>query len=145
MPRLSLPSPYEELDHTADVGVVVRGDDPEQTLARLVLALSQLLSGGGLVREERELRVKVEPADRAAMAVDVLREVLFLFDSERILPASAETLRFDPGQGGEVVVGVGPYDDAAHAEGLELKAVTLHEARFEREGAGWLAQIVFDI
>jgi SHS2 domain-containing protein len=140
-----LPQPYEELDHTADVGIIVRGDTAEQTLCRLVLGLADLLAGGASVREERELGVGAQPGDRAAMAVDVLREVLFRFDSERVIPASCETRGFDPEHGAEVVIGVGAYDPDQHAEGIELKAVTLHEARFEPEAQGWIAQVVFDI
>jgi SHS2 domain-containing protein len=143
--RYQLPQPYEELDHTADVGIIVRGATADETLGRLVLGLADLVSGGAPVREERELRVRAEPSDRAAMAVDVLREVLFRFDSEQVIPASCETLVFDPERGAEVLLGVGPYDPEAHAEGIDLKAVTLHEARFEPEGQGYVAQIVFDI
>ena len=103
------------------------------------------MAGGASVREERELDIRVQPGDRAAIAVDVLRKVLFRFDSERLIPASCETRLFDPDRGAEVVVGVGLYDPDRHAEGIELKAVTLHEARFEPEADGWIAQIVFDI
>jgi SHS2 domain-containing protein len=143
--RLTLPEPYQELDHTADVGVVVRGQSAEQTLCRLVLALSALLAGGGAVREERELVVEVAAAERAEMAIDVLRELLYRFDSERFLPSSCETLWFDPERGAQLLVGLGAYDPEAHAEGIELKAVTWHAARFEQEGGEWVAQIVFDI
>lgn len=145
MTRYQLPQPYDEIDHTADVGIVVRGTTADETLSRLVLGLAALVSGGAPVREERELRVRAEPSDRAAMAVDVLREVLFRFDSEQVIPASCETLVFEPERGAEVLLGVGPYDPEAHAEGIDLKAVTFHEARFEPEGQGFVAQIVFDI
>jgi SHS2 domain-containing protein len=145
MHRYTRPAPWEELDHTADAGVIVHGDSPEQALARLVLAFAELVSGGGEVREERELSLEVEAGDRAAMAVDVLRELLYRFDAEGAIPASCEIRDFDPARGARLGVGVGPYDPALHAEGIELKAVTLHEARFEREGEGWTAQIVFDI
>jgi SHS2 domain-containing protein len=143
--RLTLPQPYEELDHTADVGVVVRGDSAEQTLSRLVLALGALLSGGGAVTEQRELVVRVGPGEHSEMAVDVLRELLFRFDSEHVVASSCETRWLDPERGAELRVGVGAYDEIAHAEGIELKAVTLHAARFEPRDGGWTAQIVFDI
>jgi hypothetical protein len=40
--RYTLPQPYQQLDHTADVGVVVHGDSPLEALARLVLAYASL-------------------------------------------------------------------------------------------------------
>ena len=80
--------PYQELDHTADAGVMVEGSSAEETLARLVLSFGDMLAGGAEVHEDRELRIEVEPGDRAAMAVDVLRELLFQFDSAARVPAS---------------------------------------------------------
>lgn len=142
---MHLPQPFEELDHTADAGVLVHGQSAEQTLARLVLALSAVLTGGGAVSAERDLTVQVERGDRAAMAVDVLRELLFRFECEMVVPESCAVTRFDPEHGCTVEVGVGPYDPEAHVDGLALKAVTLHAARFERDADGWLAQVVFDV
>jgi SHS2 domain-containing protein len=140
-----MPEPYQELDHTADAGVVVQGETAEAALARLILGLAAMLSGGAPVPSEHDIVIVVEPGDRAAMAIDILRELLYRFDCERVIPSECEIRRFDPDAGAEVLVGVGPYDAEAHAEGTVLKAVTLHEARFERRGGQWLAQVVFDV
>ncbi len=143
--RLRLPAVYEELDHTADVGVLVRGRTAEETIARLVLAFGDLVSGGGPVVEQGEIEIELPGSDHASMAVDVLRELLFRFDTERAIPESCEARAFDPERGAKLSIGVGPYDEQAHAEGIELKAITWHEARFEEQAGGWIAQIVFDI
>jgi len=146
MPReLYPPQPFEELEHTADAGVRVRGRDPEETLGRLVLAFAALLTRGGAVREERRIVVTTEPAERAFMAIDVLRELLFRFDREGLVPASCSVERLDESEGTVIRVGVGPHDADAHAEGMELKAVTLHGARFEAEAGAWVAEVVFDV
>lgn len=143
--RVAGPVEFEELDHTADVGVVVRGASADETLAKLVLAFAALLSGGAPVSERASITLSLPPGDLPSIAVDTLRELLFRFDTEGILPASAEVRSLDPARGAELSIGVGPYDPEAHAEGLELKAVTFHEARFEPDSGGYLAQIVFDI
>jgi len=146
--RYDLPQPYDELDHTADLGVVVRGADPDQTLARLVLAMARLLTGGGRVEPRTEpVEVSVEAGDRISMALDLLRELLFRFDCDHELPAACDVLRFDPGEGATLRVWLAPWDEVAHEEGTELKAVTLHEARFEptKDPQAWRAQVVFDV
>jgi SHS2 domain-containing protein len=146
MARLSVPQPYEELDHTADEGVIVRGSSAEETLARLLLALSQLLSGGGALAVARTARIEVEAGDRATMAIDLLRELLYRFDTEQVIAASCRVERFDPSAGAAIEVELAPYDAELHAEGIELKAITWHEARFEPEESGsWVAQVVFDV
>ncbi|HHH29386.1 MAG TPA: archease [Polyangiaceae bacterium] len=144
--RYDLPQPFDELDHTADVGVVVRGESERETMARLALAMSHLLTGGGPVAVRDEpVEVSVEAGDSVSMAVDLLRELLFRFDCDHEVVGACEVLRFDPAEGAALAVWLAPWDEDAHEEGTELKAVTLHEARFERVEDGWLAQVVFDV
>jgi len=143
--RYVRPQPFEELDHTADAGLVVRGRTADETLARLVLAYAEMVSGGAEVIAQDEELVEVEPGDHLSMAIDVLRELLYRFETRKCIPASCEVLRFAPEHGATVKLEMGPYDERVHAEGLAFKAVTLHAARFEPEGNNWIAQVVFDV
>jgi SHS2 domain-containing protein len=145
MPTLRAPQPFEELDHTADAGVRVRGQSAEEALARLVLAFSTLVTGGAPVREQGQRTVRIAPGDAVFMAVDVLRELLFVFEREGLVPTSCAVSHFDESSGARLCVGLGAQERDAHDSSLALKAVTLHEARFEREGQGWVAQVVFDV
>ena len=144
--RYHLPQPYRELDHTADVGVAVEGASAAEALARLVLALADLLSGGGPVTGAREERIAVGAEEGLpAVAVALLRELLYRFATERVLPGSCEVLRVDP-SGAEIGAGLAPWDPERHREGLDIKAVTRHQARFERDPEGrWRAQVLFDV
>ncbi len=145
--RYALPQPYEDLAHTADVGVRVRGATAEEALARLALALGTLLAGGGDAPPEREERLAVAGgpgAGLAGTAVALLRELLFRFATERLIPAEVEVHRAGE-EGAEATVAFARYDPARHAEGVDVKAVTWHAARLEPEGGGWVAQAVLDI
>ena len=143
--RLALPQPYEEISHTADVGLAARGATAEEALSRLVLALAALLSGGGAVAPAGECALAVSGgADLAQTAVAVLREVLFRFATRRELPCSCEVRALSAGHA-ELSVGFGHYDPLLHAEGADVKAVTYHGARFEPDPAGWRAQVILDI
>jgi SHS2 domain-containing protein len=143
--RYVLPQPYREVPHTADVGVAVKGASAAEALARLVLALGALLAGGGEVLVEREEELSVPAgADLAQTAVASLRELLYRFAVERLVPGACEILRLDAG-GAALRVGFGRYDPERHGEGVDIKAVTYHQARFERVGEAWQAQVLFDI
>lgn len=143
--RYALPQPYEDLDHTADVGVRVRGASAEEALARLVLAFASLAAGGGEVAVEREERVVVDGGPGlAGSAVALLRELLYRLATEGLVPAACEVLSADA-SGAEAAIAFGRRDPVLHAEGADLKAVTWHAARLEREGDGWVGQAVFDI
>ncbi len=122
----------------------VDGRSAEEALARLCLALSALLAGGGEVPVEREEDLEVAAgADPSQTAVAVLRELLFRFATERVIAAAVEVVRLD-GRGAALRVGFGRFDPTRH-EGADVKAVTYHLARFGREGDHWRAQVVFDI
>jgi SHS2 domain-containing protein len=144
--RLRLPQPFEDLEHTADVGVRVRGATPEEALGRLVLAFSTVVTGGAPVEGRREERVEVPGGpDLAGTAVALLRELLFRLATAREVPVELEVERADA-RGALAAVTFGRHDPARHVEGSDVKAVTWHGARLDREGSGaWIAQVVLDI
>jgi SHS2 domain-containing protein len=143
--RYALPQPYEDLDHTADVGVRVRGSTADEALARLALAFGTLVTGGAPAAPESDERLAVEGGPGlAGTAVALLRELLFRFATERLIPAAIEVHRVDEG-GAEATVAFARYDPERHGEGVDVKAVTWHAARLEPEGDGWVAQVVLDI
>ncbi|HUK66103.1 MAG TPA: archease [Anaeromyxobacteraceae bacterium] len=142
--RYALPQPYRDIDHTADVGVEVEGASSGEALARLVLAEAALLAGGGPVKAERTARFEVAGPDLCIAAIGPLRELLYRFATERVIAASCTVGPREQG-GLEVLVEFRPFDPVAHAEGWDLKAVTLHRARFEEEGGLFRAQAIFDV
>ncbi len=145
--RLALPQPYEDLGHTADLGVRVRGATAEEALARLALAFGGLVLGGDAPPPVREERLSVAAEGGAAgpaAAVALLRELLFRFATERLAPVAIEVHRVG-GEGAQATVAFARYDPERHAEGADVKAVTWHAARLEPEGGGWVAQLVFDV
>jgi SHS2 domain-containing protein len=143
--RWTLPQPWSQLDHTADLGVRVEGATAEEALARLVLAVGALCAGGGPAEPgpSEPLAVTGGP-DLAGTAVAVLREVLFRVATGRRFPAACEVLRLDEA-GAALEVAFAPWDPAVHGEGADLKAVTWHAARLAPEGSRWIGQLVFDV
>jgi len=142
---LSLPQPYALLDHTADVGVRVEGASAEEALARLALALGALLSGEGpaVAVEEERLEVAGGP-DLAGTAVAVLRELLYRFATRRLFPCGCEVERVGP-DGATLRVTFARWDPGRGDEGADVKAVTWHAARLERQGDGWVGQVILDV
>jgi SHS2 domain-containing protein len=143
--RYGLPQPFEDLGHVADVGVRVRGASAEEALARLALAFGTLVTGGAAAEPGREERIAVAGGPGlAAVAVALLRELLFRLATRGELPAGVEVLSLDE-RGAEALVAFARRDPERHAEGADVKAVTWHAARLEREGDGWVAQVILDI
>ncbi|HET6439759.1 MAG TPA: archease [Anaeromyxobacter sp.] len=142
---LALPQPFEDLGHTADLAVRVHGASAEQAMERLALALAALLAGGGEVTADAEESLSVRGGPGlSGTAVALLREILFRFCTERRIPFAIEVVRADE-TGAEARVRTGPYDPARHAAGHDVKAVTWHRARLEREGNRWVGEVVVDV
>ncbi len=143
--RLALPQPYEDLGHTADVGVRVRGASAEEALGRLALAFATLVTGGAPAVGRREERLEVTGGPGlAGTAIALMRELLFRLATAGELPAEIEVHAADE-RGAVATVAFARRDPVRHAEGADVKAVTRHAARLEREGDGWVAQVVLDI
>jgi SHS2 domain-containing protein len=143
--RSALPQPFEDIGHVADVGIRVRGASAEEALARLAAAFGTLVTGGEAAPPMREERIAVAGGPGlAGTAVAFLRELLFRLASAGEVPAEIEVLAVDERRA-EAIVAFGRRDPERHAEGADVKAVTWHAARLEREGDGWVAQVVLDI
>jgi SHS2 domain-containing protein len=135
---------WEDLGHTADVGLRVRGASAEEALGRLVLAFATLVTGGAPADPVREEVLSVAGGPGlAGTAVALLREFLFRLATERLVPVEVEVRAADE-RGAVAAVLLARHDPTRHAEGADVKAVTWHLARLEREGDGWVAQIVLD-
>ena len=142
--RLSLPQPFEDIGHTADLGLRVRGATPEEALARLALALGAVIGGQGPFAPEREERLSVLGGDDAtATAVAFLRELLYRFATGRLFPCACEVTRADASRA-EGIVAFARWDPE-RSGGADVKAVTWHAARLEPDGDGWVGQVVLDV
>jgi SHS2 domain-containing protein len=144
--RLAAPQPYEEIPHTADLGLAARGASPEEALARLALALGAVLAGPGAPPAATGAPVRVRSrggSDRAQAGAALLRELLFRFATRREIPVEVEVLELGPA-GAVAEVRFGRWDAQRNLEGTDVKAVTWHDARLEPDGGGFRAQVILD-
>jgi SHS2 domain-containing protein len=127
--------PYRFLPHTADVAVALRARNEAGLYQAGVDALRQLLVGTSPVRRAAERAIARRGADPAERLIHFLADVLYLYDTERFVPARVTA----GGISGE------SFDAAKHRAQREVKAVTRHGAAVRREASGYRATIVFDV
>lgn len=139
-----LPSPFEEIAHTADVGVRARGEDLPETYARTALALAQLQAGGGAVEPAEERRIEAGGDDRASLLVDFCRQALRVFWLERKLLAAVEVESLSD-TALTARAWFGRFDDERHAEGVDIKAVTYARAALKAVDGGFEGSVIVDI
>jgi SHS2 domain-containing protein len=134
---------FDWIDHTADLGVRVWAPTLERLLETAGRALAEALyegAGGG----RPACGVCVEAADRPALLVEWLSELLFLMTTGGwVLGHFEVTLQGESRLRAEV--GGERFDPARHRLRTEVKAPTFHGLRLDRHPAGWQAQVIFDL
>jgi SHS2 domain-containing protein len=135
---------YQMIDHTGDIGIVVRAPDARSLYERAALALFDILTDLGQVRGTDPLEVEVSARDREELMVRWLAELLFLHETRRLMFG-----RFDVREIGEQELKAKawcePFDPARHVVLTELKAVTYHELLVSEDRDGWSARVIFDV
>ena len=134
---------YRVLEHTADVGLVVYGNDLPQVFSNAARGMFSLLTDRRRVRAHRSFMVIVEATDLEGLLAAWLEELLFLFETEGALLREFRISRLEPTRleamaRGEVL------DPDRHAIKMGIKAVTHHQLKVEHND-GYRAQVIFDI
>ena len=135
---------HEFFDHTADLGLRARAATLGELFAEMATALfAAIVDDLRSVRPELRVDVVVEGTDQAYLLFDWLRELLYRHDAEHMLFSRFEVEETATGvkgcAWGEVI------DPARHVLAHEVKAITYHGLRVEREGDGWVAEVIVDI
>ena len=139
--------PFEILEHTADIGLAIRGATLEELFENAAWGTAEIL--GAHAREpDRESRPVAGPAlnaraeDLEGLLVAWLDEVLFALEQSGRCLSHVEVLKVtqDEAEGNLLVVPCpGPK------EGTELKAATYHQLAVQPEQDGWAATVYFDV
>lgn len=137
--------PFEILEHTADIGLMARGQTLQELFEHAALGMAEILDRarpapvGG---ESPSEPVGVQATDIEALLVEWLNEVLFRLESSGRCLCSAEIRELD---GHSLRGEVGLSDCVGEPEGTELKATTYHQLSIRPAGAGWAATVYFDV
>ena len=134
---------YEFLEHTADIKFRAYDKTIEGLFRSILLAFRDTLTSDSLEKKNLK-RIEIKAQDLESLVYSFLDELIFLFDTEEIIPVDVEKISidttnfsltaliwFDTSIGKEIINGV--------------KAVTFHDLFIRREGEKWVAQIVLDV
>jgi len=135
---------YELFEHTADLGLRVMSDDLDGLFRDAAAGLFAIIAepaAHGQSAGRRAFEVQGERHD--FLMVDWLSELLFVFDTERLLSSEFE-VKVDA-RGLRATAACFALDAGNYQVLREVKAITYHGLRVERTGSGWLAEVIVDI
>jgi len=135
---------YEVLEHTADIGLRIRADDLGSLLADAARGLFSLIVANlDDVRPLESQRIQLRGAADEYLLFDWLAELLFLFETRRMLFSEFAVQVTD--QGIDAVCRGEPLDDQRHRLDHEVKAITYHGLTLVAGRDGWMAEVILDI
>lgn len=135
---------YETFEHTADLGLRVRAKNLEKLLEDAGRGLfSIMVTNLEEVRCLQEKTYRIEGAAADFLLLDWLNELLYTFESDRVLLAEFH-VELDA-NGLRATARGEPMNLKRHQMEHEVKAITYHGLKVGREGDGWMAEFIVDI
>ncbi len=135
---------FEILDHTADIGLIVYGEDLQTLFENAGEAFFHLITDLKRVRQKEERRIELKRESLERLMVDWLNELLYLHDVENLLFKSFKVEVV--GEGGlKAKVKGEPFEEGVHVIKTGVKAATHHQIQVKKENGGWRAQIILDL
>jgi SHS2 domain-containing protein len=135
---------FEILDHTADIGLIVYGENLRVLYENAGEAFFHIITDLRKVRRRVEKRIDIKGESLDRLMVDWLSELLYLHDVESLL---FKGFKVDSvGEGGlKAIVKGEPFQEGVHVIKTEVKAVTYHQIEVRQENGRWRAQIILDL
>ena len=135
---------YQIIDHTADLGILVKAPDVKDLFVDAAYAMTDLMVKGDISEKGAKRKVLVEGEDFPDIMVRWLSEILYLFDGEHILVSAIDIQSISPIRLQSALTVV-PLKRGHHEILREIKAVTYHQISVQRVHDGWETRIIFDI
>jgi SHS2 domain-containing protein len=140
----SMAKEYEIIDHTADLGIRVFGNNLQELFESAGEAFFDLVTDAQGIQAKEERVIEVEGNGLAELMNQWLNELLFLLDTQGLLFREFDTevvnshhLRVKAK--GEV------FREEVHERRTEIKGVTYHQLDVRKQNNKWMAQVIFDI
>ena len=135
---------FETLDHTADIGIIVHGENLKALFENAGEAFFHLITDLRKVKRRIERRVSIGGESLDRLMVDWLSELLYLHDVENLL---FKGFKIDSvGEDGlKATVKGEPFQEGVHVIKTEVKAVTYHQIEVRQKNGRWRAQVILDL
>ena len=137
--------PFEYIEHTADAGMLVRGDSLHSLFTNAAQGLFEMIAVIDSIDETTSLDVQLKSESVEMLFVAWLDELIFKHETEEMFFKRVEITSISPIELIANVYGE-PADFNKHIVYTEIKAVTYHQLYVIQNSDGdWEAQVIFDL
>ena len=135
---------YELIEHTADVGVKVKGNDLKGLFKNAASAMFDIISKKKEPAQAKQTKIKIEQeADNLEeLFINWLNELLSLSAAKELIFSDFKINKIDKNTLKAQAIG---EDTGNYEVKTEIKAATYHELRIQKVKTGWQAELIFDV
>lgn len=138
------PPHYRLIDHTADFGLEIFGQDEKTLFSNAAAALYALIVDATHLEGQHKRVLEVTGEDWPDLLVNWLRELLYLWNGEEQLVQHVDIDEIEKHRL-HASVWTDDYRPDRHTIKNEIKAVTYHQIDVTSTQTGWQARVIFDV
>ena len=135
---------YEFINHTADIGIRVRGLSLKELFENAARAMFDLIVDLDTVKTRNRMAIEIRGEQLEELLADWLRDLLYRCNGDKYLLKEFKIEKINLGCLKARVRGE-KLDMSRHSLKREIKAVTYHDLEIRKLNQQWQAQIIFDI
>ena len=132
------------VEHTADIGIGCWAPSLAELFREAARGLMEVMIGPYQPVREEELQVELRCSDREELLVVWLNELLFIFESRRLVFADIDFSQFDDRQLQGRLWGECLRGETLAVE-RQVKAATYHQLQVAKDAETWRATVYLDL
>jgi SHS2 domain-containing protein len=136
--------PFEIINHTADIGIVVYGTDINQVFANAALGLFTLMADLDNLKEDIKRQIELSAEDVEVLLIEWLNELIYISEVEHIIFKRVEINELSNTKLKATCYGE-KIKPSQHRLKREIKAATYHMLQINKKDGSYKVQIIFDI
>jgi SHS2 domain-containing protein len=136
--------PYQLIEHTADVGIKVKGKTINELFKNAALAMFDIIAeeSAPKVEETKKIILKLKAEQLDELLVSWLNELLSLSAVKELIFFGFKINSLEENSLDAELMGKSSLN---YRINTEIKAATYHELEVKKISSGWQAKVIFDV
>ena len=130
----------EEIEHTADWAIRVKGKSMESLFQNAALGMLHMIQASSHPGETKAKRIELRAIDNETLLVAFLEELLFNMETNNVNYTGIEVQNVENAHLTAIV-----HERNLAQMSKEIKAVTFYDLKIEATNEGYITTIVFDV
>ncbi len=135
---------YELIEHTADVGIKVKGNDLKELFRNAAAAMFDIIAEKKEpeIKKQAEIKIEQKADDLEELFVNWLNELLSLSATKELIFSDFQINKINKNTLQAIAIG---EDIKNYRVNTEVKAATYHQLKLEQTKTGWQAELILDV